>query len=78
MARKFAATLAKEYELGNEAEDFFNYIIDSLINGQRQQMSDLFNEMRGYDQKTFLVDFLDESIGIHKSVKNLCIGELIR
>tara|TARA_R110000751_G_scaffold85111_2_gene169984 strand:+ start:922 stop:1152 length:231 start_codon:yes stop_codon:yes gene_type:complete len=72
-----AETLAKEYELGNTKDDFFNYILESLINGQRQQMKDLFNMMKGEDKKTFLVDYLEDDNGIQKSCKNILISELI-
>jgi len=72
-----AETLAKEYELGNTKEDFFSYILESLINGQRQQMKDLFNMMKGEDKKMFLVDYLEDDNGIQKSCKNILISELI-
>ena len=72
-----AETLAKEYELGNTKEDFFGYILESLINGQRQQMKDLFNMMKGEDKKLFLVDYLEDDNGIQKSCKNILISELI-
>ena len=75
--KKYAEDLAKDYELGNNKEDFFEYILESLINGQRQQMKALFNMMKGEDQKEFLVDFLQDDGGIQKSCKNILISELI-
>lgn len=74
---KRADTLAREYELGNEDYNFYQYIIDSLINGQRQQVRSLFNKMHKDNKKDFLINYLDESVGIEKSVKNICIDELI-
>lgn len=73
---KRAETLAKEYELGKSREAFYTYIVESLINGQRQQAKDLFNEMHKDDQQHFLIDWLDPKIGYHKSVMNICIIEL--
>lgn len=74
---KRADTLAREYELGNEDYNFYDYIIESLINGQRQQVRDLFNKMHKDNKKDFLINYLDESIGYHKSTKNICVDELI-
>ena len=73
---KRAETLAKDYELGTNAEDFYNYIVDSLINGQRQQVISLFNMMHKDNQQDFLINFLDVKIGYHKSTLNICIIEL--
>tara|TARA_R110000850_G_scaffold3473_2_gene16773 strand:- start:3031 stop:3258 length:228 start_codon:yes stop_codon:yes gene_type:complete len=74
--RKKASTLAKEYEF-NTKEEYFNYIVETLINGQRQQVRDLFNAMRREDQNEFLIDYLDiENQGYHKSVLNICITEI--
>lgn len=73
---KRAETLAKEYELGKTEEDFYQYIVDSLVNGQRQQVRSLFNQMHKDNQQDFLINFLDTSIGYHKSTLNICIIEL--
>ena len=73
--KKYAETLAREYDFETK-EHYFEYIVESLINGQRQQVRNLFNKMNAYDQKEFLVDYLNDGIGIEKSVKNICIGEL--
>lgn len=74
---KRAETLAKEYELGTEARDFYTYIVDSLINGQPQQVKKLFNEMHKDDQRNFLINFIKPESGYHKSILNICICELI-
>lgn len=73
---KFAETLAKEYELGNTKEDYYNYIIESFINGNGYQVRRLFNEMRKHSKKDFLINFIDVKNGFHKSVLNICIDEL--
>jgi hypothetical protein len=75
--KKFADTLAREYELETK-EDYFNIIIESLINGQRQQVRDQFNAMKGSDQQDFLIDYLKDDGSYHTSVKNICIGELTK
>lgn len=75
---KRAETLAKELELGTEAEDFYQYIIDSLINGQRQQVRNLFNRMHKDAKQEFLINFIDVKIGYHKSTLNICIEELTK
>jgi len=74
--KKRAETLAKDHELGTTAKDFYQYIIDSLINGQRQQVRSLFNEMHKDNKQDFLINFLDVSEGYHKSTLNICIIEL--
>lgn len=74
--KKNAETLAKEYEFETR-EDYFNYIVQSLVNGQRKQVKDLFNAMQDYDKQEFLIDYLDTEIGYHKSTLNICIAELL-
>ena len=73
--KKYAQDLAREYDF-NHAHDYFEYIIESLINGNRQQVRDLFNAMHKDDQQTFLVNYLDRDQGYHLSVLNICIIEL--
>lgn len=75
---KAAQTLAKNYELGNTKEDFYQYIVDSMENGQRQQVRKLFGEMDNNDKQEFLTTWLDPcNRGIHKSTLNTCIIELL-
>jgi hypothetical protein len=71
-----AHTLAKYYEVGKTEEDFYNYIVDSLVNGQPQQVKELFNEMHKDAKQDFLINFLKPSIGYHKTTLNICIVEL--
>lgn len=74
---KYAEDLAKEYDFQSETE-YFDYIINSLVNGNRQQVRNLFNQMKKSDKETFLINHLDVNIGYHKSVLNMCIGELCK
>jgi hypothetical protein len=76
MATKKAHLLAKERDLGNTAEDFYKHIVNSMQNGQRQQVRNLFNRMKKHNKFDFLVNFIDVSVGIEKSTLNVCIEEL--
>lgn len=73
--KKFAETLAREYERETK-EDYYEIIVESLVNGHRRQVRDQFNAMRKHDQKDFLINYLSDS-GYEKSVKNICIDELL-
>lgn len=75
--KKYAIDLAKEYDFSNENE-YFQYIVDSLVNGNRQQVRDLFNQMKPEDQEEFLTTYLDVKNGFQKSVLNICINELLK
>lgn len=75
--KKRAHTLAKEYDFNSEHE-FYDYIVNSLINGNRQQVKELFNSMHKDSQQDFLINYLDVKIGYHKSTLNICIGELCK
>ena len=77
MKRKYAEDLAKDYDFETR-DDYFNYIVDSLVNGQRQQVRNLFNQMKSEDQREFLNDFLRNDCGYHQSTKNICIDELCK
>ncbi len=60
--KKKLRTLAKELEFGFEWE-YYDYIISSYDNGQREQCINLFNAMRKADQKDFMLNYLvDKSI----------------
>jgi hypothetical protein len=75
--KKFAETLAREY--GHQTkEDYYNIIVESLVNGHRQQVRDQFNAMKAHDQQDFLINYLENDNGYQTSVKNICIGELIK
>ena len=51
MAKKSLKTLCRVYEFENEYE-YFDYIIESLINGNRTQCRELFNDLREDDKKS--------------------------
>ena len=89
--KRFAEDLAKDYDFESK-EQYFEYIVDSLINGNRSQVRELFNQMHADDKEHFLTDWLP-NVGINSSskvydkinfhllgycttVKNICIGEL--
>ena len=52
MAKKSLESLAKDYEV----EDFFDYICESYLNGNRTNAIELFFEMKPKDR----VDFMNE------------------
>lgn len=74
--KKRAEALAKEYEFEFENE-YYDYIVVSLINGQRQQVRDLFNQMHNDDKQYFLNNYLEEDSSYHTSTRKICIGELV-
>ena len=76
---KHAEDLAKDYELESFTPSaFFQYIVESLENGNRKQCKNLFNEMSDHSKQVFLTDFLTLSNGIEKSCLDICIIELIK
>lgn len=76
--RKFAEALAKEYQFSNGAEGYFDYIVGSLINGQRQQVKDLFNAMKKSSQEEFLNEYLKDDDSHQASTRRICTAELCR
>ena len=68
--KKYAEDLAKEYDFKTK-EEYYNYIVESLVNGQRQQVKDLFNAMHKDDQQNFLINYLDVLKGYDKSCLNI-------
>ena len=77
MKRKYAETLAMEYDFTTK-EEYFNYIVESVVNGQRQQCRNLFAQMKGEDQQEFLIDYLQNDNGYQQSTKNICIAVLCK
>ena len=71
--KKRAETLAKEYDFEFENE-YYDYIVVSLINGQRQQVRELFNQMHNDDKQYFLNNYLEEDNSYHTSTRKICIG----
>jgi nucleoid-associated protein YejK len=77
MKKRYAEDLAKDYDFETK-EEYCQYIVDNLINGNRSSVKELFNQMKGEDQEYFLIDFLDTSQGYQLSTQNICIGELCK
>lgn len=76
--KKKLLTLAKDHEFSTE-EEYFNYIIDSYINGQRQQVRELFNDMRKEDKEDFLFNYLNSGgKETNEAIKKICIEELLK
>lgn len=75
--KKDAETLAKEYEVGDSPSDYYNYIVDSMINGNRAQVKALFLQMTPFCKRVFLIDFLSNTSGIEISTRNVCIIALV-
>ena len=65
MQKKEVLTLAEELDFTEEFE-YFDYIIESLINGQRQQVRDLYAAMKIGGQLQFL-KYAAEPEGHHLS-----------
>lgn len=75
--KKYAEDLAKDLELGQYPTDYYQYIVDSLINGQRKQVIKLFNQLHNYDKEIFLNQFLESDNSYHDWVKEICIKEIL-
>lgn len=71
-----AEDLSKEYEFGT-AEELYNYIVDSLINGQRLQVRNIFEQLNSYSKKEFLNDFLQDDNSYHTSTRKICVAALL-
>lgn len=76
MIRKLSENLAKDYDFETK-EEFYTYIVDTLINGNRSQVKELFNQMKPYSKKEFLNEFLTDDNSYHTSCRKICINELI-
>ena len=48
-------TLLRQYKMKN-TQDYYDYIVESFDNGQRDQAIELFNRMKGDQQKCFLLN----------------------
>ena len=76
MKTKHAEDLAKEYGWDYPSQ-YFEYIVESLINGQRQQVRDLFNRMSPDSKDVFLNQYLEDDNSFHTSTRRICVSELI-
>ena len=67
--------LIKEFEFETE-EQFYDYIIESKINGQGSQVIELFNYLPEDNQAYFLNQYLNDNDPHHQAVKEICIKVL--
>ena len=70
---KTAEKLALSLELGENPADYYNYIVESFVNGQKTQCVDLYKRMVKKDRITFLTNFLDERDYYHNETRDLII-----
>ena len=70
--KKTAEKLALEYNW-NTKEEYFDYIIESRINGQTQQVRSLFNAMTADDRREFLGDYCNRD----SDVFYICLNEML-
>jgi len=63
--RKSAKELAVYYELGFQAEYMYQYILDSYMNGNKEDSLHYFLEMDSDSQKDFMTVWLDINNHIH-------------
>ena len=68
--------LLEEYEF-ETADEYYEYIIDSKLNGQNQQVREFFGYLSEDNQSWFLNDYLDNDNTTHQKVKRICINSLI-
>lgn len=68
-------TLLKRYEF-EHPQQYFNYIIESYINGHKEQSITLFCQMKEDQQKTFLLNACDMYSGFGERVHDMIIQNL--
>jgi len=71
---KLLKTLCKELDLEQDYQ-YFEYLIESKINGNYSQLREGFKAMKKDDQRTFLNDHLGMNV-VDQEVKHICIEEL--
>ena len=71
---KLLKTLCRELELDQEHQ-YYEYIIESKINGNNSQVRELFNDMKKDNKKFFLNDHLGDS-NVDNEIRKMCIEEL--
>ena len=72
MAKKSLKTLCKVYEFENDYE-YFDYIIESLINGNLTQCRELFNDLREADKKS-CIRYIREIGNDYANDTLICLG----
>lgn len=68
-------TLLKRYEF-EYPQEFYDYILDSYANGLKEQVIELFNEMKGDIQKAFLMNVCHMDTMYGEKVHDLIIQNL--
>ena len=68
---------AEFHGVGATPRDFYDYLVESLTNGNRSQYIELFNDLHKMDQHIFLTEYLDTRKGIALSAMKIAIKELI-
>jgi len=74
---KSAETLAKTYGWST-GEEYYDYIVESLINGQRRQVRNLFKEMNSECKREFLNNYLENDNLHHIETKEVIIAGLYK
>ena len=74
---KTAEKLAKELELGEYPVNYYDYIVESFVNGQKTQCVNLFKRMIKSDRITFLTNYLDEKDYYHNETRDLIIRQTL-
>ena len=72
-----AKNLAKKYELGTCEYDFYNYITESYINGNKKQCLDLFKQMNKEDRRYFLSNYFINVSSEYLEVKEYIITQIV-
>jgi len=70
MSKKKLLTLAKELDFTAEWQ-YYQYIIDSWYNGQKQQVLQLYKQMKKEDKKEFIVMINDNSTITHEITQGI-------
>lgn len=68
--------LLEEYEF-ETPEEYYQYIIESKVNGQSRQVAEFFGYLAEDKQSWFLNEYLSDDIEVHRQVKRICINSLI-
>ena len=66
--KKKLINIAKSYDFNSESE-FYDYLIDSHLNGNFTQCRRLFAEMKREDQKYFVTRYLEGEIQFSQRIQ---------
>jgi len=68
--------LLEEFEFESEAE-YYQYIVDSKINGVSKQVVEMFEYLPAIYKIKFLNQHLRDDVETHRKIKEMCIKFLI-